>query len=102
MCACGHHPRAYLNTAPSLSQMTTHDIMDLLEKYGHKSAKINDDGIGRISISTETPLSLSERQHIEARMPAGVIVMFTTALKAVQPVPKQLEKWFSDCKCYMK
>lgn len=102
MCRCGHHPQAYLNTSPSLSQMTTHDVMDLIEKWGYKSVKISDDGIGRVNITTETPLTKPEQRQIEACMPAGVIVLFTTSIKTAQPVPKQLEKWFNDTKRYMK
>lgn len=102
MCRCGHHPQAYLSTAPSLSAMTTHDLMDQLEKWGYRSVKINDDGIGRIGITTDSALPKHQQEQLEASMPAGVMLNFTVAIKAQQPVPKQLEKWYRDCQRYMK
>lgn len=102
MCRCGSHPKAYLNTSPTLSQMTTHDIMDLIEKWGYKSVKISDDGVGRINIITSEPLTKPEQRQVEACMPPGVIVLFTTNVKSQAAVPKQLEKWFNDTRRYVK
>lgn len=96
MCRCGHHPKAYLNTAPSLSQMTTHDIMDLLEKQGYKQCEIKDDGIGRVTIITPHRVDLVCQQNIEASMPAGVKVTFVIKSSFTMHAPPQLEKWMRD------
>lgn len=102
MCRCGHHPKAFLNTAPSLSQMTTHEMMDLLEKWGHKSCEIRDDGTGRVNVITSEALTRTEQEQLEASAPPGVIVLFTTKIKTNAPLPKQLEKWALDTRKELK
>ena len=101
MCLCGHHPKTFLNTSNSLSQMTTHDMMNQLERWGFKGCKISDDGTGRIGITTESPLNVQQKEQIEASVPAGVRVSFTTSSASI-PMPKGLEKWARDAKKYMK
>jgi hypothetical protein len=102
MCRCGSHPKAFLNTAPSLSTMTTHDIMDLLEKQGYKQCEIRDEGTGRITIITPYKVQTSTQQQIEASMPAGVMVTFVTTAPYTMYAPPSLEKWFKEAKRYMK
>lgn len=82
--------------------MTSHDIMDQLEKWGYRSVKISDEGTGRISIITEETLSKHQQEQIEASMPAGTSVFFTVSSKIKANCPRQLEKWFRDTKRYMK
>ena len=92
MCICGHHPKDFLSTS-SLSQMTTHDLMDLLKKFGHKSCKISDDGTGIVGIETNTELTFYEKQIIESAMPAGVVVRFWVNSGDKVTIPASLEKW---------
>ena len=101
MCLCGHHPKTFLNTANSLSQMTTHEMMNQLERWGHRSCKISDEGTGRISIITESPLTVQQKEQIEASVNPGVKVFFTTNTANI-PMPKGLEKWARDTKKYLK
>jgi hypothetical protein len=102
MCRCGHHPKTYLNTSPSLSQLTTHELMDQLEKWGYKTVKISDEGTGRIGITTNEALSRSQQDQLEACMPAGTRIIFTVSIKKAETVPPQLEKWYRDTQRYLK
>lgn len=94
-CRCGHHPQAF-SSSPSLSAMSTHDIMDLLEKWGHKQCEIRDEGTGRISIITQYPLHKIQQDAIEAALPPGITAFFTTKEKNAVPIPKSLQKWARD------
>jgi len=73
--------------------MSTHDMMDLLEKMGHKSCEIRDDGTGRVNVITSEALTRHQQEQIEASAPAGIRVLFTTKVKAQLPIPKHLERW---------
>ncbi len=67
--------------------------MDLLEKWGHKSCEIRDEGSGRIIVMTQYPLHKDQQEMINAALPAGITAFFTTKEKNQMPVPKSLQKW---------
>jgi hypothetical protein len=95
MCRCGAYPGFHTHK-PVLNAMSTHDMMDLLEKMGHKSSEIRDDGTGRINIITSEALTHHQQEQVEASAPPGVIVLFTTKMKGQTALPRSLEKWARD------
>jgi hypothetical protein len=92
MCICGHHPKDFLSTS-SLSQLTTHELMELLKKMGHKSCDISDDATGIVGIRTDRELTFYEKQIIESAMPPGVVLRFWVNSGDQVSVPASLEKW---------
>lgn len=82
--------------------MSTHDMMDLLEKMGHKSCEIRDDGTGRVNVITSEALTRHQQEQVEACSPPGVIVLFTTKVKTQMQLPRQLEKWARDVQKELK
>lgn len=95
MCRCGAYPGFHTHK-PVLNAMTTKDLKELLDKFGHGNADIRDDGTGRINIITTESLSVHQQEQVEASAPAGVRVLFTTKIKAQLKVPQGLEKWARD------
>jgi|ERR1700677_1889111 len=102
MCLCGNHPQGFVNMSPSLSTMTTHKLMELLQDMEHTVCEIRDDGIGIIGITTARYVSITQREKIKNCMPAGVLVNFVVKDDFKRQIPKQLEKWYRETKRYLK
>lgn len=100
-CMCGYHPSAF-KVSPSLSSMTTHEMMQLIEKLGYKACEIKDDGNSRISIITSVNIDRKHQEVIEASAPAGVKVFFTIKDRTNEPLPKSLQGWARDVQKELK
>jgi hypothetical protein len=103
MCRSGHHPVLNTKASTSLAQMNTKDVTDLLEKCGHYDTRVEIDPHDRmIRVTSKRKIDQSVQNIVEASIPVGTKISFTTLEENKVRLPAALAQWYQMTKPFVK
>jgi hypothetical protein len=102
MCNIGGNHKHNLSCKLYTSQMSRQELIDLILKQGYKADVSEEEGTGYVRVVTEDTLPNYVKDTIQASVPAGVRVNFTTKVRGSMACPSPLAKWYKATKGFMK